>query len=264
MIFFPLKREKKIMPTSNDNNDKINLIRYLNRPFVIKKKYEPVIPLNLYTCWHTKELPQLMRENYEKIVGIHPNFMHYLYDEIDCENFIKENFETDILNAYKNLVPSSYKSDLWRYCILYINGGIYFDIKFSCVNNFNFIALTEKEYFVRDREPWGGTLTGLIAVKPRNEILLKCIQQIVENVKTRFYGRDSLEPTGPGLLGKYSTKEEKKNMELYFENINIKNIIDDWIIVFNDIAILKQYNGYRSEQIKKHYGDLWRERKIYL
>ena len=107
-------------------------------------------------------------------------------------------------------------------------------------------------------------MTGLIAVKPRNEILFNCIQQIVENVKIRFYGRDSLDPTGPGLLGKYSTKEEKKEMKLYFANINIKNIIDDWIIVFNDIAILKQYNGYRAEQTKNImaiYGE--KEKFIY-
>ncbi len=263
MIFFPFKNKKPVH-IDNDINNKINTIRYLNRPFILKEKYEPIIPLNLFTCWHTKNLPPLMRENYEKIKETHPNFCHYLYDEIDCENFIKENFNSDVLNAYKSLIPSSYKSDLWRYCILYINGGIYFDIKFSCVNNFNFIALTENQYFVRDREPWGGTLTGLIAVKPKNEILLKCIQQIVINVKTKFYGRDSLDPTGPGLLGKYFTKEEKKEMKLYFANINIKNIIDDWIIVFNDISILKQYNGYRSEQTKKHYGDLWRNKQIYL
>ena len=175
MIFFPLKRERKIV---NVDNNKINTLRYLNRPLIMKEKYEPVIPLNLFTCWHTKDLPQLMRENYEKIKGNHPNFNHYLYDEYECENFIKDNFEIDVLNAYKSLIPSSYKSDLWRYCILYINGGIYFDIKFGCVNNFNFITLTENEHFVRDRELWGGTLTGLIAVKPRNKILFNCIMDI--------------------------------------------------------------------------------------
>ena len=112
MIFFPLKRERKIV---NVDNNKINTLRYLNRPLIMKEKYEPVIPLNLFTCWHTKDLPQLMRENYEKIKGNHPNFNHYLYDETDCENFIKDNFEIDVLNAYKSLIPSSYKSDLWRY-----------------------------------------------------------------------------------------------------------------------------------------------------
>jgi len=241
----------------------INLLRILNKPFPLKEKHDSIIPLKLYTCWHTKDLPKYMSENYQKIKELHPNFEHYLYDETDCESFIKDNFENDVLISYRELIPDSYKSDLWRYCILYINGGIYFDIKFSCINNFNFIALTEKEYFVRDREEWGGTLTGLISVKPKNEILLKCIYQIVQNVKTRFYGVNSLDPTGPGLLGKYFTKEEKKMMQLHFRNINITNVLDEWIIVFNNISVLRQYKNYRAEQTKTHYGNLWEEKQIY-
>lgn len=242
---------------------KIQLLKFLNRPFPLIENYISIIPLKLYTCWHTKDLPKYMSENYQKIKNLHPNFEHYLYDEADCESFIEQNFDINVLTSYRQLVPSSYKSDLWRYCVLFINGGIYFDIKFSCINNFNFIALTDKEYFVRDIELWGGTLTGLISVKPKNEILLQCIHQIVQNVKTKFYGMNSLDPTGPGLLGKYFTNEDKKKMQLYFENIHIKNLLNEYIIVFNNIAILRQYKNYRSEQTKTHYGNLWNERKIY-
>ena len=75
------------------------------------------------------------------------------------------------------------------------------DIKFKCVNNFKLVSLTEREHFVRDRNPPGGTLTGLIVSKPYNKILFSCIRQIVSHVKNRFYGSDALCPTGPGLLG---------------------------------------------------------------
>jgi mannosyltransferase OCH1-like enzyme len=194
----------------------------------------------------------------------HPRFTHYLFDENECLNFIKDNFGNEVSNAYNMLVPSAYKSDLWRYCILYINGGIYFDIKFYCVNGFKLIALTEKEYFARDLEKsGGGTLNGLLAVKPKNEILKNCIRQIVENVKNSYYGKTCLDPTGPGLLGKYFTKQDKEKMELYFANINIKNVVDEYVIVFNDVTVLKQYDGYRNAQTKKHYSELWNEKNIY-
>ena len=74
------------------------------------------------------------------------------------------------------------------------------DIKYKCVNNFKLIALTEKEFFVRDR-PSNTTYTALIVVKPQNPIMLKCIYKIVSNVKKKYYGKSSLDPTGPGLLG---------------------------------------------------------------
>jgi mannosyltransferase OCH1-like enzyme len=236
-------------------------ISSIKNVFILKETYNSIIPLKTYTCWHTKELPPLLKINYDKMTNGHPRFTHYLFDEKDCYNFIKNNFEYDVLNAYNMLIPSAYKSDLWRYCVLYINGGIYFDIKFFCVNNFKLIALTEKEYFVRDRED--GTLNGLIAVKPKNEILKKCIRQIVEHVKNRYYGKTCLYPTGPGLLGKYFTKKDKEQMELYFANINIKNVVDEYVIVFNNVTVLKQYNGYRNEQTKKHYSELWNEKNIY-
>jgi mannosyltransferase OCH1-like enzyme len=258
------KKERK-QKQLYENLYSLQKINAINRPFLFNPKYQSIIPLQTFTCWHTKNLPPVMKLNYERITKMHTIFKHYLFDDQECHDFIKSNFDNDVLHAYECLIPSSYKSDLWRYCVLYIHGGIYFDIKFECVNGFRFIALTDKEYFVRDREIKGanGTLNGLIAVKPGNEIMYKCIRQIVENVKNKFYGENCLEPTGPNLLGKYFTKEDKMNMELYFANIKIQNIKDEWIVIFNNVIILRQYTGYRGEQSKKHYSVLWNERNIY-
>lgn len=263
MILFNINKKQK----DRNNNEiikKIQNFKCINIPFKLKSSYNSIIPLKTFTCWHTKDFPQLMKHNYENLIGMHPMFEHKIFDENECSEFIRSNFDNDVYNAYKKLVPSAYKSDLWRYCILYINGGIYFDIKFMCVNNFNLIALTDKEYFVRDREPWCGTLNGLISVKPGNEILLKCIRQIVENVRNKYYGKDALEPTGPNLLGKYFTNEDKQKMEMSFANINIPNLMDEWFILFNNTIIMRQYNNYRKEQTKKHYSELWNERNVYI
>jgi hypothetical protein len=55
------------------------------------------------------------------------------------------------------------------------------DIKYNCVNGFKFISLTEKEYFVRDR-PEDCVYTALISCLPKNQIMLNCINKIVENI----------------------------------------------------------------------------------
>jgi mannosyltransferase OCH1-like enzyme len=241
-----------------------------NKYFRLKENYNSVIPLNVYTCWHTKELPPLMKQNYEKLISDNPKMSFHLYDENDCREFIKKHFKQDVLDAYDVLIPCSYKSDLWRYCILFINGGIYIDIKFGCVNNFRLISLTEKEHFVRDRDPPGGTLNGLIVCKPGNIILFNCIRQIVKNVQNKFYGNDALCPTGPNLLGLFFSKREKKQMHMYFENATA-NGKDNYYIGYNngkdDIIILKIYDKYRDEQRlyqkKTYYANLWNEKKIY-
>jgi mannosyltransferase OCH1-like enzyme len=246
----------------NNLNNRINMYNSLRILFPPNKEYKPTIPLNLYTCWHTKELPPLMKQNYEQLKIDNPEFNHFLYDEDDCRDFIKNNFDESVLNAYNSLIPSSYKSDLWRFCILYVNGGVYLDIKYKCVNGFKFISLTEKEHFVRDR-PEDCVYTALIVTLPKNEILLKCINQIVENVKNRYYGINSLYPTGPGLLGSFFTNNEIQNLEPFFTSINEGY----YYIVYKDTKILDFYPEYRDEQSKnqknKPYYILWDEKNIY-
>ena len=165
------------------------------------------------------------------------------------------------------MIPCSYKSDLWRFCVLYINGGVYIDIKYQCTNNFKFIALTEKEYFVRDI-PLNCIYTALIVTLPKNEILLKCIYQIVQNVNDKYYGNDPLDPTGPGLLGRYFTSEERTHLEMYHDGSVIENKLNEYYIVYNEGIILNFFNGYREEQSKfqknKYYAELWNEKNIYL
>ena len=246
-----------------ENNMKILNYNKLIKPFIFKRNYDSIIPLHLYTCWHTKDLPPLMKANYDNLVATNPRITFHLYDEPECREFILNNFKPDVLAAYDSLIPSSYKSDLWRFCMLFINGGIYMDIKYRCVNGFKFLDLTEKEYFVRDNDP-KDTYTALIVTLPGNQILFKCIRQIVENVKNKYYGELWLDPTGPGLLGKYFTQEEKNNMEMYH---GLVESINKYYIVKGDRIILGFYEGYREEQKQfqkqKHYSDFWRERNIY-
>jgi len=225
------------------------------------KKINRIIPLNIYTTWHTKNLPSNMKDSVETLKNQNPEFNLLLFDQTDCIKFIQENFNSDVVTAYNSLIPCSYKSDLWRFCVLYINGGIYVDIKYQCVDDFKLINLTDKEYFVNDR-PDKCIYTALIITLPKNEIMLKCINQIVDNVKNNYYGVCTLEPTGPRLLGKFFTTEQERSLNLKFERFENEN--KEHILLDGKI-ILKNYEKYREEQSKyqknRHYGELWWEKK---
>lgn len=224
--------------------------------------YRRVIPPHLYTCWHTK-LPPCMKENYDWMVRHNPEMTFHVYDESSCRQFIQENFDPCVVDAYDILVPYAYKSDLWRYCILYIHGGIYLDIKYRCVPPFRLVELTEKEHFVRDLTE-GCVYTALIVARPRNEIMLRCIHQIVHHVKTQFYGRHALDPTGPGLLGYWFTWEERKQLPLYHRLIFRDRVVRQ---VVGKEVMLEDYSQYKEDQKqvqKKYYADLWKEQSIYF
>ena len=248
-----------------DTNLKINIINYKyilkTKKCNLKKIYFNIIPLNIYQHWHTKKMPHNMKLCSQLIKNNNPAFNYFLFDDNDCREFIKNNFSDDVLNAYDSIVPSAFKSDLWRYCILYKNGGIYLDIKYKCINNFKLINLTEKEHFVKDFDN-DRVYNALICVKPQNEILLKAINKIVENVKCKFYGVLDLDITGPTLLKTFFDKNE-------INNFNVKMVLlnDIHYLKYNDCFILGMYLTYREEQLKnndnKSYNYYWNNKIVY-
>ena len=229
------------------------------------KIFESVIPLKIYQAWHSDNIPKYVMKCINSIKKNNPEFEHFLYNDNTCREFIKDNFSKEILDTYDSLIPYAFKIDLWRYCILYKNGGIYLDIKFFCINSFNFKYLTDKEYFCKDvKFSNGGVYNALIICKPNNEIMLKCIMQIVENVKNNYYGDNCLKITGPLMIKEFFLNEEINNFNL---SLNFKNKKPkDGYISYNNLPILYWYtNIYRKEQSKyqKHYSILWDEKNIY-
>ena len=231
--------------------------------YPLKRYYNPVIPLNIYQTWHTKDLPPLMKNAVNKIIYNNPRFNYQLFDDDDCRNFIKDNFDINVLNAFDSLIPGAYKADLWRYCILYKNGGVYLDIKYAPVNGFKFINLMEKEHWVLDMDK-NGIYNALIVCKPNNEILLRAINKVVENVKNKFYGSNCLHPTGPIMLAEFFTQSDKNNFDMYHD---IYQSIENRFVFFNGYIIFKNYNDYLNEQRNNekigHYSGLWGSRNIY-
>ena len=101
---------------------------------------------------------------------------------------------------------------------------------------------------------------------PGNKLLINSINTIVENVKNKFYGNCYLEPTGPALLANLITTDDKIMVDLYHKELNGNNNYK--LIYFNEIPILKSYNGHANDRDKyskkKHYSELWNSRSVYL
>ena len=67
--------------------------------FKLKENYNSIIPLKIYQTWYTKNLPNHMKDAVELLKNTNPEFEHYLFDDNDCRNFIKNNFnEISIIN----------------------------------------------------------------------------------------------------------------------------------------------------------------------
>jgi mannosyltransferase OCH1-like enzyme len=204
-----------------------------NKKYPIKSIYNSVIPLNIFQTWHSKKLPSGMKQSTEYIKRMNPRFKYHLFDDKNCHDFIRDNFDVSVLNAFNKLIPGAYKADLWRYCVLYKLGGIYLDIKYIPANGFRFINLTESEHWVLDADDYG-IYNALLVCKAGNLILLSAINKIVEHTQTNFYGSSCLEPTGPKLLAKFFNSNEKNNLDMKH---NFINNIDNRFIFFKNYIL---------------------------
>uniref|UniRef100_A0A6C0JHJ0 Glycosyltransferase n=1 Tax=viral metagenome TaxID=1070528 RepID=A0A6C0JHJ0_9ZZZZ len=251
-----------ILNNKKKRQNRRNNVVLPNNSFINKTEYNCVIPQNIFQTWHTKLLPPLMFKAVEQIKKNNPRFYYKLYDDNDCREFINKYFRPDVLNAYDRLIPGAYKADLWRYCVLFIHGGIYLDIKYAPYKGFKFINLCESEHYVLDADD-AGIYNALMVSLPGNQILYKAIRRIVENVQNKYYGNCCLCPTGPKLLTNFiSTNDPLVDLKHSLIDVNNK------FIYYQNIPVLKSYNGHDMEKSYaskiKYYGELWNQRNIYI
>jgi hypothetical protein len=140
---------------------------------------------------------------------LNPDWAYHFYSDLDCEQFIADHFEQDVLDAYQQLIPGAYRADLWRYCVLYIHGGFYADAKMQL-----HLPLTDllpkdtqclliRDHYRKNRQAHDAYIyQAIMAFCPQHAVLKSTIEQIVAYVKDGYYGYDALDITGPSLLGK--------------------------------------------------------------
>jgi len=222
------------------------------------------IPRVIYQTWSSKTLPPKMAECVYRLKQANPTFEHRLYDDAECRQFIKDNFDADVLEAYDTLLPGAFKADLWRYCILYDKGGVYVDIKFQCEPGFSFEDVLSKgeNLYIREYNHKGTGLyphilyTGVIATKPKNPVFHKCIRQIVENCKNKYYGPEHTAPTGPHLFASKSEPQEIEAAEYAYYEENGVGFIRH---INKKTVILSHYPEYRAEQKTDNRSPYWKE-----
>lgn len=150
------------------------------------------------------ELPALVESNVRSIRSAHPDAVHQLLSGNEARSFIAAHFDSDVVAAYDLLKPYSYKADLARYCLMFIQGGLYVDLGIRFLTRFEPPLGTGLAVFrdlLTGPGPWGVS-NGLVYARAGRPELRTAIDLVVQNCKDRYYGATCLDPTGPGLFGR--------------------------------------------------------------
>jgi hypothetical protein len=145
---------------------------------------ERVIPKLIHQTY--KDLNKVPRKVYENIREFAPEYDHKLYDDKDIEYFLRQHFQSSVLQAFQTLKHGAHKADLFRYCILYIEGGIYLDIKTELILPVKTLFEDGKINTVISRNP-KEIYQGVIAAPPGQTIFLSLIEAIVKRCNNPPY-----------------------------------------------------------------------------
>lgn len=154
-----------------------------------------------------------MNKHSIKWQNMNPDYDYVFFDDNDCKSFITKHFNQEVLRAFDCLRPGAFKADLFRYCWLYVEGGVYVDLDCVPIQPLSIIIDNRADFIsVSERRNIPGIYQAFIACKARCPFLLKAIRRIVENCQIMYYPKLSsndrfddqwtsvLSITGPVLL----------------------------------------------------------------
>lgn len=234
------------------------------------------VPKNIFQTYSSTELTEGAYNAVNSWRKLNPEWTHYFFTDEDQRAFIAEHFSEDVLWAYDQLIPGAYKADLWRYCVLYIKGGVYADHKLILEKPLDDM-LPEDLHFAtyqdrpqKHRTHWHYShyiWQAFLISEPGHPFLKQAIDMIVTNVQNGFYGHDTLCITGPGLLGNAIniclqrdadtplTPDHYQMHGLTFDILPspiLKNGFD--ATMFGHEQAMSQYKQYRHDRSVKNYA----------
>lgn len=91
-----------------------------------------MIPKTIWQTWKSHDLPVRVAAYVRSWKQLNPTWQHALHDDEECREDVKKFGDPELLLVYDKMPLPVMKADLWRYLIVYENGGVYADVDTSC------------------------------------------------------------------------------------------------------------------------------------
>lgn len=234
------------------------------------------IPKHIIQTMEDDEVSVMHWNSIQTILDHNPEYTYIFFTAAQRRAFIKEYFESDVLDTYDGFVPGAFQADLFRYCYLYKKGGCYIDCKMIARAPIRELIEPHFKTVITKDRIHNALQNNIIFSEPGNIIMRNAIDLCVDRFKQKIMeivSFGSLHHTGPFLLYdayKKSFNEEYDKIGIYFDapfdndfykNYCMKSCKSDKLY-FNMI-----YNGYYSKYKYIHrnsiWSELWAKKEIY-
>lgn len=135
-------------------------------------KEKDIVPFTIVQSWKSRDL--VPGRIFEAIRRYAPEYRHVFFDDNEVVMFLSQNYPTRVLNVYHSMKSRAHKADLFRYCYLFIHGGVWLDIKTVLIRPLAEIFTCRYSiYTVKSIIQLGGATCyqGILAVPPRTSFM---------------------------------------------------------------------------------------------
>ena len=182
----------------------VKLIQYVikNRKtiehFIILEKYKIPsitqndnikIPKKIWQTHESNDLPESSYKHINRLIKLNPDYQYRFFTDSDMELYIKNNFENNVLKAYKKIKPGAGKADIWRLSVIYKEGGIYLDVDKILKENgipFNKIIKPDDKFIQgRNWYIWGydaPSTNAILCAVPNHPIIKEAFYSVIDSV----------------------------------------------------------------------------------
>lgn len=234
------------------------------------------IPKRIIQTNEADTVPKDMVNASHTIIRDNPEYEYIYYNNKRARDYLIRNYSDRIINAYDKLIPGAYKADLFRYCYLFKEGGVYIDMGMVSKRPLREFICYDDTFLSPEDNHTGGLYNAFIASTSNHPIIAKAIELCLNNIERGYYGNGPLDITGPQLLAKsfrkiYRTHPEKDG--IYGNGVRILDYHRPTICTAGKILdghheiLATRYATYHIDRkwynSGKHYSELWKERKVY-
>lgn len=210
------------------------------------------IPKIIHQTYSSSILPNELENIIKELQSKNLDWEYRFYDENACSSYILKNYSLELFEIYNSINPlyGAARADLFRYLVLYKEGGVYLDIKSSCIIPLSDLIDENDEFFIsnwpnlKGEEFYGAgflkELKGIeygeyqqwyIISKPNSPFLKSVIDKVLSNIKEYNPWKIGvakigvLRLTGPipytlaihPLLNKYSYRYARRHDDFYLK-----------------------------------------------
>lgn len=230
-----------------------------------------MIPKKLHQTYF-EEPPKNFKDLMEITKDANPQWEHNFYDDHDCRKYIKDLYGNSVLSLWNTINPKygAVKADLFRYLVIYEEGGVYLDIKSCAIKDLNRVFKHDDSYLIsfwdQNKYPgagfpgydfWPEALRNkgeiqqwFLCASRRHDITRKAIQLTLKNIKEY-----DINIHGVGLFGALRVSGPIMYSMLLLNHFDECRLVDSERDLGLIYAPLGRYQHHKIFE-KQHYSSL--------